>query len=138
LALRDHDSAQAVAQRLMKTNPRLPLDKAQWLAQHWARPDAQGRWRVLGADAHKVTSAQIFRVDEALALYAAITAPTLSVTASEESLSLWWKGQYTLAEYRERLRAVPNCREAELPDCGHMLHHDQPRALAQLIEAFLA
>lgn len=138
LALRDHDSAESVAQRLMKNNPRLTADKAQWLALHWARPDAQGRWRVLGADAHKVASAQLYRVDEALALYAAIQAPVLSVRASEDSLSTWWKGQYTLAEYSERLRSVPHCREAELPDCGHMLHHDQPQALAQLIEAFLA
>ncbi len=138
LALRSHDSAQAIAERLMKTNPKLPLDKAQWLAQHWARPDAEGRWHVLGAPAHKVVSAQLYRVDEALASYAAISAPTLSVTASEDSLPQWWKGQYTLAEYRERLRAVPNCRQAELPDCGHMLHHDQPQALARLVEEFLA
>ncbi len=25
-----------------------------------------------------------------------------------------------------------------MADAGHMLHHDQPRALAQLIERFLA
>ena len=45
-------------------------DKAQWLAQHWARPNAQGLWEILGDPAHKITSAQLYRVDEALAIYA--------------------------------------------------------------------
>ena len=43
--LKPYDSALGVAQRLMKTNPRLPLDKALWLAQHWAerRPSTATR-----------------------------------------------------------------------------------------------
>ena len=43
MALKTYDSADGVARRLMKTNPRLPQDKAQWLARHWARPNAQGQ-----------------------------------------------------------------------------------------------
>ncbi len=137
LALKDYDSAAGVAQRLMKTNPRLPADKAAWLAQHWARPNAQGRWEILGDPAHKVSSAQLYRVDEALALYRAITAPTLAVEASDDSLGQWWKHKYTLAEYHERLKSVPDCRCAVVQDAGHMLHHDQPQAVAALIEDFL-
>jgi pimeloyl-ACP methyl ester carboxylesterase len=33
---------------------------------------------------------------------------------------------------------VPNAELATVPDAGHMLHHDQPAAVAALIEAFLA
>lgn len=135
--LKTYDSADAVARRLMKTNPRLGADKAAWLAQHWAAPDAQGRWAVLGDAAHKVVNPQLFRVDEALAIYARITAPVLSVTASDDSLGQWWKGRFTLAEYRERLQQVPQLTEACLDDAGHMLHHDQPERLAALIEDFL-
>jgi len=137
MALKTYDSAHAVAQRLMKNNPRLPQDKALWLAHHWAAPNAQGRWEILGDAAHKVTSAQLWRLDEMLALYRAITAPVLSVQASENSLHRWWKDRYTLDEYHDRLQHVARCQSAVVPDCGHMLHHDQPGAVARLIEDFV-
>lgn len=135
--LKTYDSADGVAQRLMRTNPRLDEDKAMWLARHWAAPDAQGRWAVLGDAAHKVVNPQLYRVDEALAIYANIAAPVLSVIASDDSLGQWWKGKFTLAEYRERLQHVPQLTEARIEDAGHMLHHDQPARLAALIESFL-
>ena len=137
MALKTYDSADGVARRLMKTNPRLPQDKAQWLARHWARPNAQGQWDILGDAAHKITNAMLFRLEEALALYAAITAPTLSIEASDDSLGLWWKGRYSLQEYHQRLTHVRDCRTAVVQDAGHMLHHDQPQAVAALIEGFL-
>jgi pimeloyl-ACP methyl ester carboxylesterase len=137
MALKAYDSVEGVAQRLMKTNKRLSQDKADWLARHWARPDAQGKWRILGDAAHKITNAQLYRVDEVLETYKAITAPTLAVEASDDSLVQWWQGKYTLAEYHERLRSVPDVRTAVIQDAGHMLHHDQPAQLAQLIDGFL-
>ena len=135
--LKTYDNAEGVARRLMKTNPRLGADKAAWLAQHWAAPDAQGRWAVLGDAAHKVVNPQLYRVDEALAIYARITAPVLSVIASDDSLGQWWKGRFTLAEHRERMQHVPQLTEAQIDNAGHMLQHDQPERLAALIEAFL-
>ena len=137
LALKSYDSIDGVAQRLINTNPRLGADKAAWLAQHWAQPNAQGRWEVLGEPAHKVVSAQLYRADEALAIHSAITAPVLAIEADGDSMGQWWKGQYTLAEYHERLKVVPDCRTAVVQDAGHMLHHDQPQAVAALIEGFL-
>jgi len=137
MALKSYESVAGVARRLMKTNKRLTQDKADWLAQHWAKPDAEGRWRILGDPAHKITNAQLYRVDEVLEIYKSITAPTLAVEASDDSLSQWWQGKYTLAEYHERLRSVPDVRTALVEDAGHMLHHDQPEQLAQLMESFL-
>ena len=135
--LKDYDSAEGVARRLMKTNPRLSQDKAVWLAHHWAAKNAQGRWAIQGEPAHKITNANLYQVGEALAIYARISAPVLSVTASDDSLSQWWKGQFSLAEYKERLKSVPQVKESVIQDAGHMMHHDQPLALAQLIEEFL-
>lgn len=137
MALKAYSDSAGVAQRLMKTNRRLGEDKAQWLAQHWAHPNAQGQWEILGDPAHKITSAQLFRLDEALALYEAITAPVLAVEAGDDSLGQWWAGKYTLEEYHQRLTHVRDCRIAVVQDAGHMLHHDQPVQLAQLIERFL-
>lgn len=137
LALKHYDSLEGVAQRLRKTNRRLGADKALWLAQHWAAADASGRWHILGDAAHKVVSPHLFRVEEVLALYAAITAPTLAVEAADDSLAQWNQGRYTLDEYHTRLRQVRDCRTQRVEDAGHMLHHDQPCAVAQLIEDFL-
>jgi len=138
MALKPYTSADGVAKRLMKTNKRLPEDKARWLAQHWARQDSDGQWHILGDAAHKITNAQLFRVDEVLELYRCITAPTLSVEASDNSLEQWWQGRYTLAEYHERLKSLPNLHQALVQDAGHMLHHDQPAALAEIVENFLS
>ena len=137
MALKGYDSQDGVARRLMKTNPRLSEDKAQWLAGHWAQPNAQGQWEILGDPAHKITSAQLYRLDEAMALYKNITAPVLSLEASDDSLGRWWKDKYTLQEYHQRLTHVRDCRTAVVQDAGHMLHHDQPQAVATLIEDFL-
>jgi pimeloyl-ACP methyl ester carboxylesterase len=52
--LKAYGSVDGVAQRLMKTNPRLPRDKADWLARQWAAPNAEGGWEILGDAAHKV------------------------------------------------------------------------------------
>jgi len=62
----------------------------------------------------------------------------LVVEASDDSLSQWWKGKFTLEEFHQRLKHVPQCRVEVVPDSGHMMHHDQPDYLARLIESFLA
>jgi pimeloyl-ACP methyl ester carboxylesterase len=136
--LKAYADAAGVAARLMKTNQRLSQDKADWLAQHWARPGTDGQWRILGDSAHKVINPYLYHVDETLQMYSRITAPVLAVEASDDSLSQWWQGRYTLAEYHERLKAVPTLEKAVIHDAGHMLHHDQPQALAAVLEKFMA
>jgi len=138
LDLNAYDSADGVARRLMKTNPRLSLDKANWLARHWANENVQGQWKILGDAAHKIVNAQLYRVEEVMALYKRISMPTLAVEASDSSLAMWWKGKYTLAEYHERLKALPLVEIALIDEAGHMMHHDQPEVLAALIERFIA
>lgn len=137
MGLSPYDSVEAVANRLQKTNRRLPRDKALWLAHHWSAPDDQGRWHILGDAAHKLSNPYLYRVDEALACLTAISAPTLSVEASDDSLGQWHQGRYTLEQYHERIRHIPQCEIARVQDAGHMLHHDQPEAVARLIEDFL-
>jgi pimeloyl-ACP methyl ester carboxylesterase len=135
--LKTYTSADGVAARLMKTNPRLSQDKADWLAQHWAKPGADGQWRILGDAAHKVINPYLYHAEETLATYSRIGCPVLAVEATDDSLGLWWKGKYTLDEYHERLKSVPQVQIARIDNAGHMLQHDQPEQLARLMEAFL-
>ncbi|MFD0667035.1 alpha/beta fold hydrolase [Ramlibacter sp. MAHUQ-53] len=138
--LRPYPSAEAVAHRLMKNNRRLPEDKAQWLARHWAR-ERDGAWHILGQPAHKIVSAHLFRADEVMEVYRQITAPVLWVQASGDegdAGSRWWKAPAVQAEVELRLNAVPNLRRRRVEDAGHMLHHDQPAAVAHAIETFFS
>ena len=138
LDLSQYPEVNGVARRLMKTNPRLTQDKADWLARHWAQADEQGRWKVLGDPAHKITNAQLYRVEEVLEIYQRISAPVLAVEAEDNSLDRWWQGKFTLAQYHERLKSVPNVRVERIANAGHMMHHDQPEVLAAHLDAFLA
>ena len=135
--LKAYDSVDGVAQRLMKTNARLSADKAHWLARHWAQETVQGQWRILGQAAHKMPHAMLYRLDEVQALYGAITAPTLMVEAADDSLGLWFKGKFTLEEHHERVKVVAQLKTVQVADAGHMVHHDQPQLVANLIDEFL-
>lgn len=137
LALRPYASLDDVAQRLMKNNPRLKKDFAQWLAPHWASPGKSGKWELKAQAAHKVVSAHLHQAQEMHEIFKNITAPTLCVHSSDLQLERWWKGLYTFEQYQERIKAIPQLSQIQLSDCAHMLHHDQPQALAQVIETFL-
>jgi pimeloyl-ACP methyl ester carboxylesterase len=136
-ALKSYESVEAVAARLRKNNPRLPADKAAWLAAHWSAQGHDGRWHILGDPAHKRANPVLYQVDEVLATWRRITAPTLWVEGDSTELAQWWGKRYSKPEFHQRLNVVPQVERHILADCGHMLHHDQPQALAALIDRFL-
>lgn len=135
--LKSYDSLEGVAQRLMKTNARLPADKAAWLAPHWSRRADDGRWHILGDPAHKRTNPVLYRRAEALACWSRITAPTLWVEGGETDMTRWWGDRYPREDFEARLGVVTDLRRVTLPRAGHMLHHDQPEALARAVQEFL-
>jgi len=136
--LRSYDSPQAVAERLCRNNPLLRPDRAAWLAQHWARRDeASGQWVILGDPAHKRVNPVLYRKEEVLACWQRIGAPVLWVEGDRTDVARWWGDRYPRTEFEARLAVVPRVERHVLSPAGHMLHHDQPEALARRIEAFL-
>jgi pimeloyl-ACP methyl ester carboxylesterase len=131
--LRDYPTVEAVAGRLVQTNPRLPADKARWLAAHWCVERAPGRHELLGDPAHKVVNPYLYRADETAAVWACIEAPVLLVRAAEGHARRYGETD----EFRERWRVVPHGRDVRIDDAGHMLHHDQPERVAAAIEEFV-
>jgi pimeloyl-ACP methyl ester carboxylesterase len=132
-----YDNVDAVAQRLRKTNPLLTADRAAWLAGHWSRERADGRREILGDPAHKRTNPMLYQVDEVLACWKLITAPLLWVEGDQSDPSRWWGNRYSKAEFHQRLAVVPHAQTHVLSPAGHMLHHDQPEALARRLALFL-
>ena len=140
-ALRDppafapYASLAAVADRLQKSNPRLSRDKAEFLASHWAEALPDGSARLVSDPRHKLPFPIVYRMEEVRAIWARVAAPVLWVGASD-SFILKWLGDGERG-LRERMSALPDCRLVTIPDAGHMLHHDQPAAVAAAIEPFL-
>lgn len=141
--LRPYDSLAAVADRLRKTNPLLPPARAEWLAQHWSRRrvaedgNAPPRWEILADAAHKRIYPILYQVAETLECWKQITAPLLWVEGDRTDIARWWGTRYTKADLHQRLEVVANVEKHLLSPAGHMLHHDQPEALARRLEAFL-
>ena len=136
-SLRTYDSVGEVAARLRKNNARLSADKAAWLAPHWSERRADGRWHILGDPAHKLVNPVLYRVEEILAGWRRITAPVLWVEGANTDVTKFWGDRYPRAEFEARLAQVPNVERLLLEDCGHMLHHDQPAAVAARLRTFL-
>lgn len=133
--LRDYASRDEVAARLMRGNPRLRPDFAGFLALHWARENAAGRFELLADPAHRISSPILYRVPEVVACWRAITAPVLWVLAEHTSEAMSFVHG---AEYRRRLQAIRSLREATVAGAGHMLHHDRPDEVARLVVDHLA
>ena len=135
--LRSYATLDEVARRLMKTNPRLPSDKALWLAAHWSRRGEDGRWHILADAAHKLVNPVLTRADDTIAIWQGISAPLLWVQGDGGEFETWWDRRYTREQFEQRLAAVRDVRRVQLRDAGHMLHHDQPEALALALQGFL-
>ncbi len=134
-SFRPYATFDAVAARLMKNNPRLPRDKADFLAQHWARRASNGEIVLNFDPRHKIVNPVLSRLEELLECWKRVTCPTLWVVTNEIDPRGWRKD--TPAQMAERKQAFRDFREVLLQDSGHMMHHDQPEQLAAMIETFL-
>ena len=133
--LRDYGSRAEVAERLSANNPRLSPEKASFLAEHWSLPGPDGRFVLAGDPAHKIVNAQLYRVEEVLACWREVTADVLLVVANRSER---WHAFLHTEEFRLRKLALRSLRTAIVDDAAHMLHHDQPEAVARLVEEFVA
>ena len=130
---RSYASVEDVVARLVKNSPHLKPECGAWLARNWATLESDGRWWVLGDPAHRRVNPVLYRREEALACWRAITAPLLWVEGANTDVG----DRYPRSEFNSRLAIVAEVKRVVINDCGHMLHLDQPEALARTIEEFL-
>jgi len=132
--LRPYDGFAELADRLRKGNKRLSKERADFLARHWGQ-EKDGKVVLRADPAHKIVNATLYRYEEALACWKKVTAPVLWVEGEEwDTLKSYGPNAGQLIERRA---AFPRLQHVSIPQSGHMLHHDQPEALARAIEAFL-
>jgi pimeloyl-ACP methyl ester carboxylesterase len=135
-SLRPYDSFAALAQRLRENNKRLSMEKARFLARHWGREAEEGGVVLRGDPAHKIVNPVLYRYEEVRACWQQVSAPVLWVDAAD-SATLKHIG-LTPEQHAERRAAFRNLEYVTVADAGHMLHHDQPEAVARLVEGFLS
>jgi pimeloyl-ACP methyl ester carboxylesterase len=134
--LRPYESFGALAERIRSNNPRLSPEKAEFLARHWGQA-LEGDGVTLRSDpAHKIVNPVLYRQDEVRACWQLATAPVLWVEAADSD-ALKRVG-LDAAAHAERRAAFRTLRYVTVPGSGHMLHHDQPEAVARLLEEFCA
>jgi len=132
--LKPYADFHALAERLRKTNPRLTAEKADFLARHWGREEG-GKVVLRGDPAHKIVNPMLYRYEEVRACWQQVTAPVLWVDAAQSDTLQ--RMHLDARQHAERRAAFRRLEYVTLPDAGHMLHHDQPAAVARLIERFL-
>jgi pimeloyl-ACP methyl ester carboxylesterase len=127
----------AVAARLMKNNPRLDEAKAKFLAQHWAEELPDGSARLRSDPAHKTVNPVLYRLEEALACWRAITARVLMVEPADDPFIRKWINEHP-DDFARRKAAFANLQEHMVGNAGHMLHHDQPDEITAVMEEFFS
>ncbi len=137
-AFRTYPDRDALAARLCRDNRRLTAERASFLADHIGIANDAGGINFAVDPAHRIMNPTIqCRIDEAMACWRRITAPIMLVTGSRSYVMRMFFPQGS-DEYRLRVAAYPNLKEVILEDCGHNMHHDQPAAIARLIEEFIS
>lgn len=134
-SFRPYGSFEELAARMQKNNPRLSGERAAFLCRHWGEQGADGRVMLRSDPAHKLVNATLYRVEESMACWNRVSAPVLWVDAALSETP----GRMGLTPEEQALRraAFPALRHVTLPEAGHMLHHDQPEALARVLVEFL-
>jgi pimeloyl-ACP methyl ester carboxylesterase len=134
-AWKPYESFDAVAARLRRDNPRLTVERAAFLAPHWAQQTPDGNVRLRADPRHRLVNPVLNRIEENLACWQAVSAPVLWVQGADTSARVL--SSDSPRQLAERKAAFRNLSEVTIPDCGHMMHFDQPERLAQIIESFV-
>lgn len=133
-AFADYASHDQLAEFLSGRNPRLPPERAAFIARRWAQESAPDRVRISSDPRHKLVNPVLYRREEAEACWRRITAPVLLLLAASSEL----RPRLGADGSEECFRAlIANLRIETLAECGHMMHHERPEAVARLLETFL-
>lgn len=133
-AYSSYDAYEDLAERIRRRSPGLCMERAMFIAQHWAEQDAAGNVVLRADPAHKLPNAVQYRRAEAEACWNRVTAPVLLVVGEDTDFRAALEDWLDPDESRHPFRGAP----AEvIPGAGHMVHLERPDALAEAAETFL-
>ena len=129
-ALRDFDNLETLQRHLRRLAPTVEPEALAVIAQRWARPVGEGAWRLHMDPRHKGGHAVLYRREEAAACWRATTAPVTLVAGTKSDFFDRFNGFDPMADCAAHYH---RCTSHWLEGCGHMLHWEQPLAVAALI-----
>lgn len=129
-AFSTYDSFEQFASVLARRNPRTPPDRLDFIARSWGRQRADGRIELRADPRHKHVNPVLYQREQALACWKEITAPTQLVIGGKSEFTKRMLEEMAIDRWEELF----NHTTVTIPDAGHMLHHEQPEAIAELIE----
>jgi pimeloyl-ACP methyl ester carboxylesterase len=126
------DSVQQLAGVLMKRNPRLTADHAQFVARAWTLDTEDGA-RLSFDPKHRLSNPVLYRRDEAEACWARFESPMLFIAGDCSRYQKRRTVDFS-DEYVQRMFC--GSRVVTLAGVGHMMHHEDPQAVATAIIDF--
>lgn len=128
-----YPSVQQLADLLMMRNSRLPADRACFIARAWTR-DVEGGVRLAFDPRHRFVNPVLYRREEAEACWSRMEAPQLLVLGLSsghlERRLKDFSDEYVRGLFRD-------VQIVSLPGLGHMMHHEDPQAVADPIIRFV-
>lgn len=133
--LRRYADHAALARRLKLVNPRIDESRAAFLSVHTSHALPGGEVELACDPWHKVPSPYPYRVEEMMACWRTIEAPVLLAFAEHGYVRE--RFGTSSDELQRRLSCFSRARVSWVADAGHNLQHDQPEAVAMLLDDFL-
>jgi pimeloyl-ACP methyl ester carboxylesterase len=123
-----------LAATLVKRNPRIGQDRADFVAREWARGVGEdGVVRLRFDQRHRIVNPVLYRREEAEACWARIQIPMLLMMAGRSELM----PRLGADAETERLRATyRDLKIVSIPDVGHLMQFEDPESVARHIVQF--
>jgi len=123
-----------LARKLMERNKLLAAGRAAFIAHAWTRPGPDGGVEIAADPWHRLVNPVLYRREEAEACWRQISAPTLMVLASgSEYLSRLERDD----DVSSMQKCISTLEVARLEGLGHMMHHEDPAAVAAPLIEFV-
>lgn len=129
-----YESIEQLASILRMRNPRLTADRAAFVARAWSRPEPDSSEVRLRFDPrHRLVNPILYRREEAEACWARLEIPMLLVMGELSD----HRARQTSYVTDEQLHGLfRKLRLVTVPGTGHMMHHEDPEAVARHIVEF--
>lgn len=127
-----YDTFEQLTTVLARRNPRTTADHLDFIARSWAC-ERDGRIELRSDPRHKRVNPVLYQRDQAEACWREIAAPVMFVVGALSDVAQRLSDAATAAHFKQQFRDLSL---VTIADAGHMMHHERPRAVAELIEQF--
>ncbi len=131
---RRYESLGQLAGLLRLRYPRLTRTRAEFLARAWSR-EHDGEVTLAADPRHRLVNPLLYRREEAEACWRRLEAPVLLVFGEHSEFRARLGADGSDDSFRAIFRTA---RIVNLPGVGHMMHHEDPQAVARHIVEFVA